>query len=77
MIDEFRIEDSYSFVYNGETRMKRIVYFLGEYFNQSPTAQATELSSIHLVDFETAKSMFQYENSKKLLTEAYDYLMHR
>ena len=74
LVDGFRAEDTHRFIYNGEIRTKHIVYFLGEYSNQTPIAQESELSSIHLMDFETAISMFQYESSKRLLTEACDYL---
>ena len=73
-IDGFRAEDSHAFVRDGETRLKRIVYFLGEYSNQIPSAQESELSELCLLDYEAAMSVFQYESSKRLLTEANDYL---
>lgn len=76
LVEGFRTEDSHTFIRNGETRMKHIVYFLAEYSNQTPIAQETELSSIHLVDFETAISMLQYESSKRLLMEAHNFLVH-
>ena len=32
LIPDFRIEDTHTFNRNGETRLKHIVYFLGEYY---------------------------------------------
>jgi len=45
--------------------------------NQVPTAQEAELSSVHLMDYETAISVFQFESSKRLLTEAHNFLMRQ
>jgi tRNA nucleotidyltransferase (CCA-adding enzyme) len=75
LIDGFRTEDSHTFISNEETKLKHIVYFLGEYSNQIPHVQEAELSSLHLMDYETALSVFQYESSKRLLTEAHHFLM--
>ena len=75
LIPGFRTEDMYTFNRNGETRLKHIVYFLGEYSMQTPVAQETELSAVYLMSYETAMSSFQFDNSKKLLTEAHNFLM--
>ena len=75
LIDGFKTEVSYSFIRNGEKRLKHIVYFLGEYSDQTPVAQKSELSSLHLMDLSTAISMLQYEDSKRLLREAHNFLM--
>ncbi len=77
LIDGFRTEDTYRFIRNGETRSKNIVYFLAEYSDQVLKAQEAELSSVHLMDYETATSVFQFENSKRLLSEAHDFLMRQ
>lgn len=74
LIPHFRTEDTHTFIRNSETKLKHIVYFLGEYSNQAPIAQESELSGIYLMDYETACSMFQYESSKILLTEAHNFL---
>lgn len=74
IIDGFRVEDAYSFLRSGETRMKHVVYFLAEYSKQIPVAQESELSSIHLMDYNSAIAAFQFENSKKLLTQAHCFL---
>ncbi len=73
--ENFRTEDSYLFQRNNETRMKKIVYFLAEYSNQIPVPQETELNAIHLMDYETALSSFQFENLRRILTEAHNYLL--
>lgn len=77
LINGFRTEDTHSFISNGETKIKHIVYFLAEYSNQVPKVQETELSSVHLMDYETALSAFQFESSKRLLSEAHDFLMRQ
>ena len=74
-LDNFKTEDSHPFKRNGETRMKHIVYFLAEFSGQSPRAQESELNSIHLMDYETAMSSFQFENSKRILKEAHKFLL--
>ena len=75
LIPNFRTEDTHTFNRNGETRLKHIVYFLGEYSGQTPIAQETELNGVFLTSYETAMSLFQFDSSKKLLTEAHDFLM--
>ncbi len=77
LIDGFRTEDTHKFIRNGETRLKHIVYFLAEYSDQVLKAQESELSSVHLMDYETAVSVFQFESSKRLLSEAHDFLMRQ
>lgn len=70
----FRTEDSHEFVKHEEQRLKYIVYFLAEYSDQVPIAQTEELNSIVMADYETAMELFQFESSKRILTEAWDYL---
>ena len=77
LIDGFRTEDSHPFTKNGETRIKHVVYFLAEYSDQSPKAQESELNSIHLMDYNTAVSAFQFESSKRILSKANEYLTHQ
>ena len=71
LLDDFRTEDSHQFKRNGAARMKHVVYFLAKFSNQIPVAQETELNSIHLMNYETALSSFQFESSKRILTEAH------
>ena len=77
LIHGFRTEDTHTFIRNGETRLKHIVYFLGEYSGQTPVAQESELSGVYSMDYESALSVFQYESSKRLLMEAHNFLMQR
>ncbi len=74
---KFRSEDAHTFIRNGEERLKHIVYFLGEYSAQTPNAQQTELSGVYLMNYETAMSAFQFESSKRLLTDAHNFLMQQ
>ncbi len=74
IVGGFRTEDSHPFNRNDETRIKHIVYFLAEYYGQTPIAQETELCSIDLMDFDTAISAFQFDSSKRILTEAHTFL---
>jgi len=73
-LDNFRTEDSHHFLRNGEIRVKHIVYFLATFSSQIPIAQETELNGIRLMDYETALSSFQFESSKRILTEAHCFL---
>ena len=75
LIPNFRTEDTHTFNRNGETRLKHIVYFLGKYSGQTPIAQETELNGVFLMSYETAMSSFQFNSSKRLLTEAHNFLM--
>ena len=74
IIDDFKTEDLHRFTLNGETRMKHVVYFLAQYSNQSPSAQISELNSIKIIDFDTAISIFQFESSKRILSEANEFI---
>lgn len=74
LLEGFRTEDCHPFTCDGQTRMKSIVYFLAEYSNQVPCVQETELSSIHLMDYETAMNAFQFESSRRILSEAHQFL---
>ena len=74
LVDGFRTEDAHTFYRDGETRMKHIVYFLAEYSGQTPKAQETELRDIYLMDFDSAMDAFQFESSKRILSEAHAFL---
>jgi len=60
-----------------ENTIKQIVYFLGEYYNQEFHYQKEELTDALLVDYETAMTLFQFESSKRILTEANNFLLVR
>ena len=75
-VSGFRSEDEHPIPQKVNT-IKQIVYFLGEYSNQEFTYQKEELSNALLVDYETAMSLFQFDSSKRILTEANNFLLNR
>ena len=77
LIDHFKAEDTYTFTCDGQIRLKHVVYFLAEYANQTPKAQEEELSSLHLMDYESAISALQFESAKRLLSKAHAFLVQR
>lgn len=76
LLDGFRTEDEYP-VLQKENTVKQIVYFLGEYSNQEFAYQKEELTDALLVDYKTAMDLFQFESSKRILTEANNFLLGR
>ena len=74
LLPGFRSEDEHP-IPQKENTMKRIVYFLGEYSNQDFTYQEEELTDALLADYETAMTLFQFESSKRILTEANNFLL--
>ena len=78
LLKGFRTEDSYPLIREGKPdTIKRIVYFLAQYTAQTPVAQESELSSIHLMDYGTAMAAFQFESSRRILTEANGWLLEK
>ncbi len=69
----FRTTDSHMIPSKKDT-MKEIVYFLGTYEDQTPVYQKEELTGAFLHTYDEAMALFQYESSKRLLTEANDFL---
>ena len=76
LVSGFRSEDEHP-IPQKENTIKQIVYFLGEYHNQEFTFQKEELSEALLIDYETAMSLFQFDSSKRILTEANNFLLGR
>lgn len=75
LLPGFRTEDEHLIPFtHKEPVMKHIVYFLAEYENQSPKAQEEELSAIRLLPYEEAMALFQFESSRRILTEAHRFL---
>ena len=74
LIKDFRTEDQHVFERGGEDILKHIVYFLGSFQNQKLTVQESELSGLELMDYEKAMGAFQYESSRRILTEAHRFL---
>lgn len=76
LISGFRSEDEHP-IPQKENTMKQIVYFLCEYSNQEFTYQKEELTDALLTDYETAMTLFQFDSSKRILTEANNFLLSR
>lgn len=76
LVQGFRSEDEHP-IPQKENIIKQIVYFLGEYCNQEITYQKEELTDALLIDYETAMTLFQFESSKRILTEANNFLLGR
>ena len=76
LVSGFRCEDEHP-ILQKENTMKQIVYFLGEYSNQEFTYQKEELTDALLTDYETAMTLFQFDSSKRILTEANNFLLSR
>ena len=73
LLSGFRVDEEYPLPQKEDT-IKRVVYFLGEYCDQEIRYQASELSDAVLVDYETAMSLFQFDSSRRILTEADKFL---
>ena len=74
LIDGFRTTDEHAIPQKADT-MKQVVYFLGEYEGQEVDYQQEELSGAYLVSYEEAMGMFQFESSRRVLTEANAFLL--
>lgn len=75
-VPDFRSWDEHP-IPQKENTMKQIVYFLGEYSDQEFTYQKEELTDALLVDYHSAMSLLQFESSKRILTEANNFLLSR
>jgi len=75
LLGGFRTTASHPFRRGDEEIMKHIVYFLGEYGDQTPAAQESELMSIDLMDYDSAMAVFQFEESRRILREAHTFLL--
>lgn len=75
LIEGFRTEDEHPLPRKPGV-MKQVVYFLAEYADQEISYRKEELLSAPLVSYEEAMALFVFESSKRILTEAYEFL-HR
>lgn len=76
LYDDFRTVDTHALAREGRPNDKKTnVYFLAEYQDQELVAQRSEVSDIILLDYEEAMSVLQYEETKRELTEAEQYLL--
>ena len=75
VLDGFRTVDEHFLAREGRPNDKKTnVYFLAEYRQQEITAHKSEVSEIVLMDYAVAMQSLRYEESKRELTEAEDFL---
>ena len=72
LINGFRYKLNYEI--KDKNIYKEVIYFLGKYSNQEIIYQKEELSDAELMNFSTAFSVLQYDDSKAVLKAANDYL---
>jgi bis(5'-nucleosidyl)-tetraphosphatase len=74
IIDGFKTFDVYL---TGRDRkiVKTVIYFLATYSNQPITAQKEEIASVILLPFKQALRALKFKGAKKVLSEAYEYIL--
>lgn len=76
LVDGFRTTTEYVLP-NKENTKKQVVYFLGEYQNQEIIYQKEELISACLTTYDEAIEMIRFDDSKRILNEANNFLLNR
>lgn len=71
-VDGFRAEDSYTIK---DEIDKTVVYFLARFEGESFSKQDSEIETIELLSFEEAQGKLQFDSTRRVLTEANDFLM--
>ena len=75
MVDDFVTYDLYPLIFKGLPNVtKTITYFLAEFKDQIPEALDSEISKIYLMSYDEAIKNLQFESSKRILTEAHNFL---
>ena len=74
-LEGFCEEFSYTFKRGAKTVTKQVVYFLAEFSEQTPVFQESELVGIKLLDFDKAMKMLRFDNAKRTLQKANDFLI--
>ena len=78
LFDDFRTVDEHPLAREGRPNDRKTnVYFLAEYHGQEFVMQKTEVSEIVLMGYDEAMKCLQYEESRRELTEAEEYLRER
>lgn len=55
--------------------MKRVVYFVADYTDQTPDYQREELMGVQLLPYEQARALFTYDATKRILDEANAFIL--
>ena len=74
LLDGFRAVSEYPLPRKPGTT-KQVVYFLGEYHGQTVIPQQEELRSACLVSYEEAMKLLRFEDSRRILTDANNFLL--
>lgn len=69
----FRTVELYS-LREDPNAVKQVIYYLAEYEGQIPRPQPGEIRSVNLLTFNEAMRTFEFENTRRVLTEAYSFL---
>ena len=73
LIPGFRMVDEYPLPHKPGT-WKQVVYFLAEYSGQALHPQRSELRSAALLPYDAAIETLEFDNIRRVLTEAYHFL---
>lgn len=74
LADGFRTVTEYPLP-NKKDTIKQVVFFLGEYVGGELAPQAGELMDLHWARFEQAIELFRFEDSKRILRQAQEFLI--
>ena len=69
ILPDFREPVEYIIPMNGH--LKKVMYYLATYENQTPVPQPEEVRKIALLSYEEAMRIFQYDNYRTVLQKAY------
>lgn len=75
LLDGFRVEDEHP-IPSKRNVMKNIVYFAAQYSEQEIKYQRKELLGAQLMTFDQAMNSFQFEGSKRILTQANEFIIN-
>lgn len=73
-IDGFRLTDRHT-MREKPGVLKQLVYFLAEYAGQTPRIQETDVLDLQVCTFNEAYHLLEFENSRRILTRANNWLM--
>lgn len=74
IIEGFKTFDVYLTGKNKEI-VKTVIYFLATYCNQPLVVQKDEIDSILLLNFKQSLQKLKFKGAKKVLSEAYEYIL--
>lgn len=74
LLEGFRTTTQHTFVKNGEEKLKKITYFIGQYENQEAKKQEDEVSDIVLLEYKDAFEKISFDDTRGVLKEVEDYL---